>query len=287
MSEQRSDQPASHHRTTTVDDGEIIADIVDDGAMDDTTLAKINDATSIDVTRYKTDELKNRFQQLFGVIHLLPWAGAGLGGCMAVALLLWAGFFLPRATTLVAVLTFIYMGLQGFFLGIIAASLLVVSRVFQQLTAIVDITIQTLRQAFRDVRRLGDPVARAELTGALIHGAIIPTVQSVIAVKVGLLRMPVSFVINRVLGISARKLTKSIEKKALSDDNDEPIAADSPIAEMPDTDESPTHLDHMQERIELIARRTRRATLIPAALFFVIATGVSSIPWLVALLTLI
>ena len=256
---------------------------LDDDEVATGQLATTGESASIDVTRYKTDELRQRFQQLFGVAHLVPWAVGGLAAPLATTLILWAGIFLPRAGLAVALLTFIYMGLQGFFLGVAAAALLVVTRVFQQLTAIVDITLQTLREVFSDVKKLGDAKARAELAGALIHGAIIPTVQSVIALKVGLLRMPVSFVINRILGKSAKMLTKNIEKKALPLKEMQP---ENLPAKVPD-DTAPSHLDKMQDRIELIARRTRRATLIPATVLFVMAAGVSSIPWLFALLLLL
>lgn len=258
----------------------------DESSLGEDVLAAAREADSIDLTRYKTTELKNRFQRLFGVVHLLPWAGAGFAGPIAAALLAWGVLFLPRATAFIAALTLIYMGLQGFFLGVAAASLLVITRIFQQLTAIVDITIQTLRQAFSDIGRIGDPAVRAELTGALIHGAIIPSVQSVIAVKVGLLRAPISFVLNRLLGRTAKKLTRNIEQKAQSGALPALSPDDSP-APTSDEESEDSHLDRMQDRIETIARRTRKATLIPAIVLFTIATGVSSIPWLVAFFLLV
>lgn len=246
---------------------------------------------SLDLTRYKTKELQQRFQQLFGVAHLLPWAALGLCACSGTALVTWAVLFAPRATLFIAVLTLIYMGLQGFFLGIAAASLLVVTRIFQQLTAIVDITIQTLIQALRDVRHLDDPGVRAGLSGALIHGAIMPTVKSAIAVKVGLLRLPISFFVNRLLNKTARKMTKYIEKKAMPNLTDQDSDAEVEVVSQNSQDlvKNPdeSHLDRMHDRIDVIARRTRRATLIPATLLFFSAAAISSIPWIVAFLLLV
>ena len=236
---------------------------------------------TVDITSYKTRELQERFHQLFGVMHLVPWAAGGLGGSLVVAWLIWLTLFFPNASTPVAVLTLIYLTVQGFFLGVFVASLLVVTRILQQLAAVVDITIQTLRQALSDTRRLADPAVRSELIGALIHGAILPTLQGVIAAKVGLLKMPVSFVANRLLGKTARKLTQTIEAKTKSKPR---RRKSSPPAT---ADQFSGHLDRMQDRIEVIARRARRATLIPAGIFFFIAAGLSSIPWLVALLTLL
>ena len=260
--------------------------------LDDDVIARIEDATSVDVTRYKTEELKERFQQLFGIAHFLPWAGVGLGGSIFALLVLWGLLFAPQATMVIAVLTFVYMGLQGIFIGILAAALLVIARLFQQLTAIIDITLQTIRTAFSDIRQLGEPEVRAELAGGLVHGAIVPSIQSVISVKLGLLRAPISFVLNRILKKTASSLTESIERKMLSDDDSSPnqeTSGDDSTPEAAQLAESgdDTHLDGIQRRIEKVARTTRRATLIPAAIVFIAATGISSIPWIVAYLTLV
>ncbi len=204
--------------------------------------------------------------------------------------------FLPRASLAIGVLTLIYMALQGMFVGIFAAAVLIVARILQQVSAIVDITIQTIRRAFVDVKKVGDPGVRSELTGALIHGAIVPTIQSAITVKLGLLRAPISFVLNGILKKTAEKLTDSIEERFVSggDDDDEaeaPTAIDDNLSD--DTasagllERGDSHLDNMQSRIEVVARRTRRATLIPAAILFVLAAGLTSIPWLVALFLLV
>lgn len=263
---------------------------------------------TVDVTRYKTKELSERFQQLFGVTHLLPWAGFGLGGSLVATLSAWAMLFLPHAPLSVGALTFVYMALQGLLLGLLAASLLVLARIFQQLTAIVDITLQTLRQAFRDVRNIGDPGVRAELIGALVHGAIIPALKSAVTVKMGLLRAPIGVALNWLLDKTARRLTNSLKQTTESagplsfdgdgaDQSPSADADDDESAEPSTTSEASrstelirnadSHLDRMHERVDVIARRTRLATMIPAALFFVFVAGVSSIPWLFALVVLI
>ena len=247
------------------------------------------DVEDLDVTRYKTKELTQRFQQLFGVVHLLPWAGAGLGGCMVTTLVLWALFFLPQASTNVAVLTFVYMGLQGLFLGLLAAALLIIARLLQQLAAILDITLQTLRQAFADFQNIGDPEVRAELTAGLVHGAIMPAVKSAITIKMGLLRAPIGFVINKLLDRSAKKMTKDLKDKTRAagelpeHQHQSPPSFDVVDATPALSSETDSHLDLMRERVDVIARRTRYATLIPALLFFVTVAAVSSIPWVVAL----
>ena len=262
----------------------------------DRALAEARQNLPVDVTEYKTDELKERFQQLFGVTHFLPWAAAGFGGSIVVSLGLWLVLFLPRASLAIGVLTLIYMALQGIFVGIFAAAVLIVARILQQVSAIVDITIQTIRRAFVDVKKVGDPGVRSELTGALLHGAIVPTIPSAITVKLGLLRAPISFVLNGILKKTAEKLTDSIEERFVSggDDDDEaeaPTAIDDNLSD--DTasagllERGDSHLDNMQSRIEVVARRTRRATLIPAAILFVLAAGLTSIPWLVALFLLV
>jgi len=262
--------------------------------LDADVITRIEDATSVDVTRYKTQELKQRFQQLFGIAHFLPWAGVGLGGSILALLVLWGVLFVPQATMAIAVLTFIYMALQGMFIGILAAALLVIARLFQQLTAIIDITLQTIRTAFSDIRQLGDPEVRAELAGGLVHGAIVPSIQSVISVKLGLLRAPISFVLNRILKKTASSLTESIERKMLSDDDSAPteepvddVSRPANEATQRADDGDDTHLDSIQRRIEKVARTTRRATLIPAALVFIAAGSISSIPWIVAYLVLV
>ncbi len=258
------------------------------------------DQESLDLTRYKTAELKKRFENLFGLTRLLPWAVGGLGGCMLLTISIWILLFAPRAGVVIASISLIYLFFQGFFLGVLAASLLVVARLLQQLGAIVDMTIQTLREALRDLRKIGDDrTSRAELTAGLVHGAILPAAQSVITIKMGLLRLPISFVINRLLKRTAKKLTKTIDKKeqkllADLDSSTDDIPEHAPPSELKNRSagesnssmiknslhQGETHLDRMQERVDLIARRTRGATLIPAAIFFSFIAIFSSLPWL-------
>jgi hypothetical protein len=282
-----SEQPDDSPRPTPPVDQAIPADWQADSPDSlQELLDRAGDVSSVDLTRYKTRELKKRFQELFGVVHLLPWAGLGLGGCVVLSMILWAVLFIPTAPFFVALLALVYMLLQGFFLGLLAAALLVIARIFQQLTAIIDMTIQSLRQLFRDVGQFRDPTIRSEVVGGFIHGAIIPAVQGAIAVKLGLLRAPISFVINRILGKTAKKLTKNLERD-VDDLAPTPSESPSPSPEKPSTElTSPgeTHLDRMQQRVEIIARRTRRATLIPAAIFFAFAAGLSSIPWILVFL---
>ena len=256
-------------------------------------LATLQNVEDVDVTRYKTKELTERFQQLFGVVHLLPWAAAGLGGCVVMTLTTWAVLFLPQAPTGVAVLAFVYMGFQGLFLGLLAGALLVVARIFQQLTAVLDITLQTVKQAFTDIKNIGDPDVRAELIAALVHGAVMPAVKSAVTVKMGLLKAPIGFVLNKLLDRSAKKMTKNLKDKTRAagefpDVTEEPAPAHAATADeaTPSTELTATadsHLDRMRERVEVIARRTRRATLIPATLLFIAAAALSSIPWIFAL----
>lgn len=251
-------------------------------------LDRAGDAIDDELTRYKTDELKQRFQQLFGVTHFLPVAAAGLAATVVGLLVLWGVLFLPRASPPISALTLVYMGLQGLFVGVLAAALLVVARLFQQITAIVDITVQTLREALRDLRQLSDPDRRAELTGALIHGAVVPSIQSVITVKMGLLRAPIGFVLNRILKKTANRLTEGIETKMVdTDGDDEPLQLPEDGADDSAEPDDDSHLARMHRRIETIARRTRRATLIPASLVFVVVALVSSLPWIVTFLTIL
>lgn len=239
--------------------------------------------------KYKTEELKERFQQLFGVVNLLPWAALGFLSSLAVALTIWAVIFATQVPWPIALLTLAYLVGQGFYLGLLAASLLVLMRVFQKLTAIIDLAIQSIRELFGDLSKLGDKQARAEIVATFVHSALIPTIQGVIAVKLGLLRAPIGFVINRLLGKTAKKLTKNLSAEVdhLPTERDLPGPDDAP----PDTavsatsSTSSTHLDRMQERIEVIARRTRRATMIPATLFFAITALISSIPWVILALS--
>lgn len=286
----QSDDPAPEPASETTDDqaSALREALADNGQIDPD-----------DLTRYKTDELRERFQQLFGVGHFLPWAAAGLVASILGLLGLWAVLFLPRAEPVVAVLTFVYMGLQGVLVGIVAAALLIAARLFQQFSAVVDITVQTLREALSDLEKLGDPEVRAELTGAVVQGAVVPALKSVITVKMGLLKAPLSAVLGWLLDKTAGRLTRALRAKfadADADESTEPPDEDEPPAT--DTDEDPerpegliergdSHLVRMHDRIEIVARRTRRRTLIPAAVVFAAVASVSSIPWLVALLVLV
>lgn len=275
MSEQKPETPA----TSTTTDGDAAASHPKAQEL----ITAASQAASVDVTRYKTAEIKKRFQELFGFVSLLPQALLGLSICTFGSFLLWVVLFVPRAPIFITIVALIYMALQGFYLGILAAGLLVVARVLQKLTAIIDITIQTLREMFKDLNKVRDPEVRAELAGGLIHGAIIPSVQSVITVKMGLLRAPIGWVLNRILGTTAKKLTSSMRTKLM--DTDKTDAPSQPPATIADDDDSGDgHLDRIQERVEVIARRTRRATLIPATIFFVGVAIVSSIPWFIAVL---
>ncbi len=276
-----SEQPDDPHQPAPTVEQTVPADVALDAPDSlQELIERAGDASSVDLTRYKTQELKKRFQELFGVVHLLPWAGLGLGSCVVLSMILWAVLFIPTAPFIVAFLALVYMLLQGFFLGVLAAALLVISRIFQQLTAIIDMTIQSLRQLFRDIGQITDRQVRSEVVGGFIHGAIVPAVQGAIAVKLGLLRAPISFVINRILGKTAKKLTKNLRRDVDDLAPAQPSRSSSvePSTELAAPGES--HLDRMQERVEVIARRTRRATLIPAALFFVAAASLSSIPWI-------
>ncbi len=233
---------------------------------------------SLDLTRYKTDELRRRFEELYGFKTLIPWAVGGMGVMMVLYSVMWAMFF-AQAPFFVAVVTLFYMTGQGVFLGIMAASILVVARVLQQIVAIVDITLQTIRQALTDLKNFADDKqARAELMGGLVHAVILPTVQKVITVKLGFLKLPVSWVINRVLKRMAKKLTKLFRKEEskLLVVGEEAEAVVSGEAEE-------THLDRLQKRIEKIAYRTRVATLVPSTLLFLFVMAVSNLPWVVLL----
>ncbi len=259
-------------------------------SADPTLTKRASQVLDEELTRYQTDELKRRFQNTFGVANFLPYAAAGLGGSVAVLMLLWAALILPRATAATAALSFVYMGLQGLFVGVIAAALLIVARLFQQIGAIVDITIQTLREALRDIRRLSEPARRAELSSALIHGAVVPAIKSAVTLKMGLLRAPIGFVINRLLEKTATGLTDGIKAKLLDDDADPELLDEPPedTGQMQPADaDDDSHLARMHQRIDLIARRTRRATLIPAALLFTAVAVISSVPWIAVLLTLL
>lgn len=242
----------------------------------------VGESDAVDLTRYKTDELKQRFQSLFGVTNMIPWAAAGLAGPLLAAMAVWSLLFLSQPAPIVAAIMFAYMVVQGLFCGIFLAALLVVARLLQQLGAVVDITLQTIREALRDLQNIADPKARAELSGALIHGVILPTVKTAVTVKLGLLKVPLSFVLNRILGKTADKLSDAIKTKMIGgdDESDRPRPEPAPPADAPD-DGAESHLDNIQERIELIARRTRRATLIPTAVVFGAVTAVTSLPWVV------
>jgi hypothetical protein len=223
---------------------------------------------SVDLTRYKTEELKQRFDELFGFRTLLPWALGGLGTSLLGFSLLW-WFLFAHHVFLVAAGTFTYMLLQGIVIGLLAAAILIVARVLQQAVAIVDLTLKTVRQVLNDLKRMGaNDYVRSELTSGLIHAVILPTLQKIITLKLGFLRLPISFVINRVLKRMGRRLTRALERdeKKLLQTDDPPDEGD--------------RFDELHRRIEIIARRTRIATLVPSALLLWLLTVVSSVPWL-------
>lgn len=247
----------------------------------------------------KLVELRSTFEELFGLARLLPYAAAGLGGSFLFFLGAWALIFLPPSAPLISTLAFIYMLLQGLFLGVFAAALLVGAGLLQQLTAVLSVSIRTIKEMLHEIRSVeSDPGLRAELFSGLLHGAVLPAAQGVITVKLGLIRAPISFVLNRVLKRAFRILTRSMvkkDKKLLKEASPLPetLSDAPPLSQESEKSKlstgltrSETHLDRLQDHVETLARRTRRATLIPAAILLVFSALFSSIPWLLSILAI-
>lgn len=252
-------------------------------------------AFKAELLEHQTRALKERMESQLGLGRLIYWAIGGLGGTVLVFLLTWIALFPARQGFLLATLTLIYMLGQGLILGIFAAALLVVARFLQQLATIIDITIQTLRESLSQARALGEGrTTFGELSAGLIHGALLPVVQDLITLKMGIIRLPISFIINRIMRRTVRRLTRVLHDPTKSPKKESAELA--AIEKSADVDVSPTklqqsliqgetHLDRIQGRVDLIARRTRLATLLPAGIIFLFVSALSSIPWLLIFLT--
>ncbi len=249
--------------------------------------------------RYNTDRLKDQFERLFSIVNLVPWALGGWLGSMLIAVAVWGLLFYPQASFAVSMVALAYLLIQGLALGLLAAALLVTARLLQQLTAVIDITIQTLRQAFTDLGRPGDTESRTQLIEVLVHGAILPTLKRIVTVKMGLLRAPIGWVINGLLGRSLTKLSNTLQRKWRSSEKEltpqqeeQLLASADPEAQSKNFEgfldpAAQTHLERMEKRVERIARRTRIATLIPGTLLFFALAAITSVPWILLLLILI
>lgn len=254
--------------------------------------AKVPKAQLLD---QQTQALRVKMESQLGLSHLLYWGIAGFGGTTLALLITWVFLFATNQGVLMAVLTLFYMLAQGLILGIIAAALLIVARFLQQLSTIIDLTLQTLRESLVQARALGEgEITFRELSTTLIHGAVLPVAQNLITLKLGLLSLPIGFVVNRILRRVMRRMTDALQSSPRDPETTEKPPKTVEKSEAQETSpgkisrslqRGETHLDRIQNRIDRIARRTRLATLVPAGVLFSLLAALSSAPWLVLYFT--
>lgn len=249
--------------------------------------AQKSQAIDDELLRLQTQALKERMEAQLGLRHLAVWAITGLGATILIFLGTWVLLFATRVGALLSTLTLLYMLGQSLFLGIFAAALLVVARFLQQLAMIIDITLETLRESLAKARAVEEGrTSFRELSAGLIHGALLPIVQDLITLKLGLIRLPISFVVNKILRRVARRLTRALSLPSTSAAQEQPAHKQTSSTKLQySLTQGETHLDRIQHRVERIARRTKLATLLPAGLLFLIITALSSIPWLLIFFT--
>ncbi|MBA2661297.1 MAG: hypothetical protein H0U74_03330 [Bradymonadaceae bacterium] len=261
-----------------------------------------SEKTGVDLTRYRSDALIEHVEHMFSLVRIMPLMGAGIATVWAVGLTAWFAFFYGALSTPFLLIMLAYVLITGWLLGGLLGLTFVVRRIMAHISAIIDLTLQTVQEIARDVNatsRDGERsrIALVELFQAALLVVIVPAIKVVIAAKVGVLRRPVTWVIERVLRRAGRLVTRTISRafrRSAKDRLDDPDNDDA-LVHTPDAlvriadgaQKTNAFLDIARARVQKTSRRVQSFALFPLYLALAGGATLAALPLVLVYLLLV